>query len=154
MRRAGEQHDFIDDQLADVERDDGQQRAQDAQHALAERQRGAGLPDELEKRRRLRSAPRRARSGWGGRSRNRPRPRIGFGVDMRRLWKRSLDKQKPRRSGVLSVRSLAVQAVRRRRARPKPISPMAISSTVPGSGTWVIRGRSMIRAAGGPQHSP
>ena len=53
MRRAGEQHDFVDDQLADVERDDGQQRAQDAQHALAERQRGAGLPDELEKRREI-----------------------------------------------------------------------------------------------------
>jgi hypothetical protein len=61
---------------------------------------------------------------------------------------RSPEAKRPRRSGVLSVLSLTVQLARRRRARPKPIRSVANSSTVPGSGTWEIRGRSTTRAAG------
>ena len=52
-RRAREPHDLVDDELADVERHDRQQRAHDAQHALAHRQRGARPPDELQEGRKV-----------------------------------------------------------------------------------------------------
>ena len=51
MRR--KQHDLVDDELADVQRCDGQQRAYDPQQRLTDRQRGAGSPDELQERRKV-----------------------------------------------------------------------------------------------------
>ena len=56
VRRCDEQHHLVDDQLADVERRDGQQRANEAQHRLRERQRRAGLPDQPQERRHVAQA--------------------------------------------------------------------------------------------------
>jgi len=46
-----ERDDLVDDQLADIERCDGQHRAEEAQRALGERQHAARLPDEPQERR-------------------------------------------------------------------------------------------------------
>jgi hypothetical protein len=51
VRRADEQHHLVDDQLADVERRDRQQRADEAQHDLRGGERRAGAPDQREERR-------------------------------------------------------------------------------------------------------
>ena len=46
-----QQHHFVDDQLADVERRDRQQRARRPEHGLAEGEGRAGAPDQLQERR-------------------------------------------------------------------------------------------------------
>ena len=51
VRRLDQQHDLIDDQLADVERGDRQQCAHDAQQGLTEREGRAGAPDQPQERR-------------------------------------------------------------------------------------------------------
>ena len=50
---AGQPHGFIDDQLADVQRRDGQERADDPQAERGQRQRRAGRPDLPEERRQV-----------------------------------------------------------------------------------------------------
>ena len=53
VRGLREQNDLVDDQLADVQRDDRKQRTHQAQSALHEREARIGLPDELEERRKV-----------------------------------------------------------------------------------------------------
>ena len=76
-RMPGEQHDLVDDELADVERHDGQQRAHDPQRGLTRRQRRARPPDELQERRKVAERPQALaeRLALGGERMRRMRPR-------------------------------------------------------------------------------